>query len=115
MTGGSFPKATFASPAGSGWRTPLLARGVLAAGDAAIAFHPLASRGIFCALTTGFGAAGAVIAAAGGHDGAIDGYVADVEHAAIEYRSGYRETYASERRFADLPFWARPLTAVSAG
>ena len=102
------------SPAGSTWRTPLLARGVLAAGDAALAFDPLASRGIFSALTTGFGAADAVVAAATGDDGAIDRYVGDVEQAAIEYRSDYRKMYAYEQRFADRPFWARRLSTASA-
>jgi len=103
-----------ASPAGGAWRTPLIARGVLAAGDAVLAFDPLASRGIFGALTTGFGAADAVVATADGDDGAIDRYIADVEATTTEYRSGHRRMYASEQRFSDRPFWARRLTDASA-
>lgn len=81
----------------------------LAAGDAACAFDPLSSQGLFNALYTGRAAG---LAAARLLDG--DGSAAGEHGAAIEriwsaYRFHRAAYYGAERRWAGRPFWARRL------
>ena len=80
---------------------------VLAAGDAALAFDPLASRGIYSALRTGFAAADAVIGAGRGDGEAVDRYASLLAADADEYRAELATIYGAVGRFADSPFWQR--------
>ncbi len=91
----------------SPWRGP----GWLAAGDAALAFDPLSSQGIFHALYTGLRAGHALASALAGDDAdlaAHDRRLAEVHTAYLANRAAY---YAAEPRWADRPFWRRRAAA----
>lgn len=79
----------------------------LAAGDAALAFDPLAAQGIFNALYLGLAAAEASHRWLAGDSAALSDYATEVDgirDAYIERRSAW---YRVETRWADRPFWAR--------
>jgi flavin-dependent dehydrogenase len=78
-----------------------------AVGDAAMAFDPLSSQGLFNALYTGFRGAQAVAARLAGETAALAAYrdrLVLIRDAYARNRVGY---YAQERRFRDQPFWQR--------
>ena len=83
-------------PAGDGW---------VAVGDAAVAFDPLASLGLFTALLTGKLAAEAVDRAIGGDGDSTGAYARRVASLAASYERDRARWYAAERRWADRPFW----------
>lgn len=88
------------SAAGPGW---------LAAGDAAIAFDPLSSQGLFNALATGVEAGSAILAALDGGDRAPI-WAAYAERIGEVWRAYQRHlllAYSQERRWRTEPFWAR--------
>lgn len=98
------PRATAANSArlagfvGEGW---------IAAGDAALAFDPLSSQGIFTALYAGLHAARALDAHLRGDSGAPAAYdrnLAAVYAAYLHHRTVY---YRQEARWAGRPFWRR--------
>jgi flavin-dependent dehydrogenase len=84
--------------AGEGW---------LAAGDAAVSFDPLSSQGIRTALYTGMHAGETLHAHLAGDRGATDAYARRLEEVHRAYVAHRAEFYAYERRWPDLPFWAR--------
>ena len=77
----------------------------LAVGDAAMAFDPLSSQGLFHALYTGLTSAPAVSGALAGDRRALAQLHASVEPVWSAYRVAARHAYASERRWPDSPFW----------
>jgi flavin-dependent dehydrogenase len=77
----------------------------LAIGDAAMAFDPLASQGLFNALYTGFTSADAVRRILAGDAHAVDEMNRSVEPVWSAYLDTSRHVYGSERRWADSPFW----------
>lgn len=88
--------ATLVRHGGPGW---------LAIGDAAMSFDPLASQGLFHALTTGL-MGGRAVHAALDHDAepglAYGRMLADVRG---RYLAAHRHYYAQERRWLGAPFW----------
>jgi flavin-dependent dehydrogenase len=109
------PDAGEASPGGS---SPLGPSGrlVIAAGDAAMAFDPLSSRGILSAIESAEAAAGQVVAVLSGDRAAIE--AANRDRAASDrarwsrYLARLAEAYGDERRWPEAPFWARRHGAV---
>lgn len=78
----------------------------LACGDAALAFDPVSGQGIFAALYSGMMAARAIVAALSGEPRAIAEYVERLERLRRSYRAQWQQTYRSETRWPDAPFWA---------
>jgi flavin-dependent dehydrogenase len=92
-------------PANSSRLDQVIGDGWIAAGDAAAAFDPLSSQGIYTALYGGLQAAEAVRAALDRAPGAADRYrriVRQVFDAYLDTRSRY---YAMERRWVESCFW----------
>jgi flavin-dependent dehydrogenase len=87
--------------AGEGW---------VAAGDAALAFDPLSSQGLLCALDTGSNAGRAVDRALAGDAEPLADYARAVGRIDSAYREGLAACYAGERRWPDRPFWSRRLS-----
>ncbi|WP_414449334.1 NAD(P)/FAD-dependent oxidoreductase [Burkholderia sp. 22PA0099] len=91
--------ATQAAVAGEAW---------LAVGDAALAFDPLSSQGLFNALYTGLAGADAVYR----HDvegvpAALDAYRQHIDGIRDAYLRNLSACYRMETRWADRPFWRR--------
>ncbi len=88
----------------------------LAIGDAALAFDPLSSQGIFFALYSGIRGAEAVAHALREHLKATTALIDAYKNSVISVREANRKALAgfltSERRFADAPYWrARQASA----
>ena len=83
-----------------------------AIGDAASAFDPLASQGLFHALYTGVEAAKAADCALAGDPSGAAAYRARVAAVWSVYSNRLRATYALERRWPAHPFWQRRWQAV---
>lgn len=77
----------------------------LAAGDAASAYDPISSQGIYKALSSGLQAAAVVVAFLQGNADAPAGYAASVAAAFDDYRKTRNYFYRSEQRWSDAPFW----------
>jgi flavin-dependent dehydrogenase len=77
----------------------------LAAGDAALAFDPLSSKGIANALYTGLHAAGAILRCDSGDPRAVDAYADHLREVHRVYRDQRRMFYALERRWPESDFW----------
>jgi flavin-dependent dehydrogenase len=77
----------------------------LAVGDAAMAFDPLSSQGLFHALYTGLTSAEAEARAVDPEAGASAEAVPSLEAVWSAYRETARHIYGSELRWADRPFW----------
>ncbi|HEX6376130.1 MAG TPA: tryptophan 7-halogenase [Allosphingosinicella sp.] len=86
--------------------------GRLAVGDAALAFDPLSSQGLFNALCTGLTGGRAAAAALAGDAAALPAYAARLDAIWTAYREHCRLYYGEERRWPDAPFWARRLSGV---
>lgn len=84
--------------AGTGW---------LAVGDAALAFDPLASQGLFNALYTGLAGALAAERCLAGESGALDDYAEALVPVAQIYAAHLAAWYGVERRWPDSAFWRR--------
>jgi flavin-dependent dehydrogenase len=91
--------------AGEGW---------VAVGDAALAFDPLSSQGLLCALETGSRAGRAIDCALAGDTAPLSDYARAVDRIYTAYREGLAACYAAERRWPDQPFWRRRLTGQHA-
>jgi flavin-dependent dehydrogenase len=87
----------------------------LAAGDAALAFDPLAAQGIFNALYLGLAAAEAAARWLAGQTGALADYAAEVAGIADAYRAQRAAWYRLETRWAGRPFWASRHAREPAG
>jgi flavin-dependent dehydrogenase len=77
----------------------------LAVGDAAMAFDPLSSQGLFHALYTGLTSAARVSRRLAGDLAAMAEVQRSVEPVWSAYRDTARHVYGSERRWAESPFW----------
>lgn len=87
-----------ANPCGDDW---------CAIGDAAIAFDPLSSQGLFNALYTGFRGAEAVADGLSGDPVLLTAYRDRLVRVRNAYLRNLSQYYALETRFSDHPFWAR--------
>jgi flavin-dependent dehydrogenase len=94
-------------PADTSRLTSVAGEGWLAAGDAAVAYDPLASHGITMALGGGFHAAAAVYDYLGGRPDATRQYAALIDRAFARYLLMRHEHYLAERRWPREPFWRR--------
>jgi flavin-dependent dehydrogenase len=84
--------------AGEGW---------LAAGDAAVAYDPLASYGITAALGAGFYASAATADHLCGDRDALRAYAQLIDRTFAQYLVMHHDRYLAERRWPDSPFWRR--------
>ena len=94
-------------PAGSVSRRSFGGAGWLAVGDAALAFDPLSSQGIFHALYTGLRGAQTVIAAKEGDPAALPAWHERLHSIHAAYRRHHAQCYSAETRWPDAPFWQR--------
>lgn len=106
-----FTNARFASPSGviesGGSRlNRFVGPGWIACGDAAIAFDPLSSQGIYTALYTGMRAARAV------QDAAFEGYAAHLEEIWHYYQERVFNEYKAVRRWPEAEFWRTRLEGL---
>ena len=79
----------------------------LAVGDAAMAFDPLSSRGLFNSLYSGMRAAQAVSSALDGDDDAPLRYSQGLERIYSAYQMQRHVAYGAEQRWLESPFWTR--------
>lgn len=86
---------------------PMAGPGWLAVGDAAVAFDPLASQGLFHALYCGLKAGPAVAAALNGSDESVAELALRLDEVFRQHRRQCKLHYLAERRFADRPYWQR--------
>ena len=98
--------AALVPAAGDGW---------LAVGDAALAFDPLSSQGLFNALCTGLSGAKAADAMLDGDRGAADRHIAAIEQIRAAYRAHLAVYYGAERRWTGRVFWRRRMAVVPQG
>jgi flavin-dependent dehydrogenase len=85
--------------------------GFYAVGDAAIAFDPIASQGLFHALASAEGVANAIDRQFAGQAQPQAAYIAELEAVYGRYRAHLQATYAGPQRFSSHSFWARRLAA----
>lgn len=90
----SFPKQS----AGEAW---------LAIGDAALAFDPLSSQGMFNALTTALLAKQCVHQALEGNANATAHYAQSISHVCSAYQRNLAAFYQTEMRWPESTFWQR--------
>jgi flavin-dependent dehydrogenase len=79
----------------------------LAIGDAALAFDPLSSQGMFNALTTALLAKQAIYDALDGNAEAIVSYAQKIARVCNAYQQNLTEFYRTETRWRDSLFWKR--------
>ncbi|MFJ4347529.1 tryptophan 7-halogenase [Pseudomonas sp. NPDC089401] len=89
---------------GTALRTPQ-GQGWLAVGDAALAFDPLSSQGIFNALYTALRGAQAVVAQCSGDTASAGAYSAQLQQVRQQYLLRVRHYYQSQPRWPQAPFW----------
>jgi flavin-dependent dehydrogenase len=87
------------------------ARGWLAVGDAALAFDPLSSRGVFNALYTGLAGAFAASRMIAGERNALSDYAQQLERVRTTYVHHLARCYTAETRWPESPFWSRRRAA----
>jgi flavin-dependent dehydrogenase len=80
--------------------------GWIACGDAAIAFDPLSSQGIYTAIYSGMTAAKAVLAADDGDRSICDMYAWRMSEIRRIYKARLSALYEVVTRWKDTPFWA---------
>lgn len=91
--------------AGSAELDPAAGERWLAVGDAALAFDPLAAKGIANALYTGLRAAAAIHATEHGDSHAITAYAHHLRDIHRVYRAQRQSFYAQEQRWPERAFW----------
>ncbi len=79
----------------------------LAVGDAAVAYDPLSSQGIYRALQSGLRSADAIRRYLDGDRAALQEYASSIEHEFAEYLRLRRQYYSYVRRWPDSTFWKR--------
>lgn len=79
----------------------------LAIGDAATAFDPLSSQGLFHALYSGMRGGQTALSALAGEAAAISQYSEELENVWQAYRGHCHYFYGVERRWPEAPFWSR--------
>jgi flavin-dependent dehydrogenase len=87
--------------------------GFYAVGDAAIAFDPIASQGLFHALASAEATAKAIDRQFAGQAMPQAATIAELAAVYGRYRSHLHATYAGPRRFCSHPFWAQRLAALA--
>jgi len=85
----------------------LFGKNWLAVGDAAMAFDPLSSQGVYKALESGIRAARAIRSYFGGDDIALRIYAGEMEESFDHYLLMKSKYYATERRWPRSTFWRR--------
>lgn len=90
--------ATLSAPAGPNW---------VAVGDAALAFDPLSSQGLFNALYTGLAGAETADRLLSGETPAMAEYADELSRVRQTYVRHVAAWYGLEQRWPDAPFWAR--------
>jgi flavin-dependent dehydrogenase len=95
------------APAHSAWLSPCAGDGWFAAGDAALAFDPLASQGLFNAVYFGLAAAESADRWLAGDAGATAQYRAEMDAVRAANDANRRAFYALETRWPASPFWRR--------
>lgn len=86
--------------------------GLFAVGDAALAFDPLSSQGLFHALASAESAAAAIARHLDGDVDAMRTYFAEMAQVRDRYRTHLAATYAGAVRHAERRFWARRRVAA---
>ena len=81
--------------------------GLFAVGDAALAFDPLSSQGLFHALASAESAASAITRYLDGDDDAAQPYWSEMAQVRDRYRMHLAASYAGPVRHAQRRFWAR--------
>ena len=116
LPGGSLPMATtvFRASARSQALDPCCGAGWCAVGDAALAFDPLSSLGIFNALYTGVRGAETIIKALNGDDTVLPAYREHISGIVRTYRTNLEHYYGLEARFCENPFWKRRSSSRAA-
>lgn len=84
-----------------------LGRNWLAVGDAAVAFDPLSSQGVYKALESGIRAARAIHGHFEGDAGALHSYVGELNKSFDHYLALRNKYYGLERRWTRSTFWHR--------
>lgn len=79
----------------------------LAIGDAALAFDPLSSQGMFNALTTALLAKQCIYQTLEGNGNATSAYAQSLSKVCNAYQRNLSEVYQSETRWPESPFWKR--------
>lgn len=85
----------------------------LAVGDAASAYDPISSQGIYKALSSGLQAAEVVAAFLSGQSGAIGAYHSTVASGFSVYLENRNYFYGVERRWPEAPFWKRRVERMA--
>ncbi|MCH7800625.1 MAG: NAD(P)/FAD-dependent oxidoreductase [Chloroflexi bacterium] len=85
----------------------------LAVGDAASAYDPISSQGIYKALSDGLGAVDAIVAFLGGDANGLRDYQSYVAAGFDDYLANRNFLYGLENRWADSPFWKRRKERIS--
>lgn len=85
----------------------------LSVGDAASAYDPLSSQGIYKALLDALEASAAIAAALTGRDDALDDYAAAVHARFSAYMATRAFLYRAEARWPSAPFWRHRLDAAA--
>ncbi len=86
---------------------PVIGSNWLAVGDAAAAYDPLSSQGVYKALNSGRAAAIAIAGHLQGKGNALDAYSEGVEEGFINYLKSRRQYYQKEQRWPGSGFWKR--------
>ncbi|WP_158290082.1 FAD-dependent monooxygenase [Ramlibacter sp. WS9] len=86
----------------------------MAVGDAALAFDPLASQGLFNSLCTGLQGAQHAIAHLDGNAQALPAWTHHVDGVRAAYARNLAAYYAMEQRWPREPFWGRRLELAKA-
>ncbi|GGX39005.1 hypothetical protein GCM10007385_02420 [Tateyamaria omphalii] len=94
--------------ANSSWIAPAIGEGWVAIGDASAAFDPLSSHGMTTALWSAIQAADAFVAK---DRSRMFAYADNLAKGVEDYRTALHRVYASEKRWANCPFWARRIEA----
>jgi flavin-dependent dehydrogenase len=79
----------------------------VAVGDAASAYDPISSQGIYKALLDGLQAAEAIVAWLDGDASGLDAYHASVAARFADYLANRNYFYELEQRWPSAPFWSR--------
>ena len=94
---------------------PITGNNWLVAGDAAIAFDPLSSQGIYRALKSGLLAARTIENYLLGDQTALKEYARGIQRGFDKYLSMRAITYGRERRWTSSAFWHRRHNESDAG
>jgi flavin-dependent dehydrogenase len=115
-TSGWVPEAGIRSVAANSYRMdPITGNNWLVAGDAAIAFDPLSSQGIYRALKAGLLASRTIENYLLGDQTALKEYARGIQRGFDKYLSMRAITYGRERRWTSSAFWQRRHNESDAG